>query len=212
MNRPYPPEKDQLEEDDEESGGLLEFEPDNGELWDWVNENFLNEDSPLYNPDHEHLLSFRPPEIVFLWAYCSAHTKKRRILGQCERVMINVGGWKKARQEMQLIDWYGDVPKYIITLDARACAVMSDTDFCALVEHELYHIAQELDGNGCLRWDSLGRPVLYLCSHDVEEFYGVVKRYGASPSVQKMAELANQEPTISKTNISHACGTCLKSV
>ncbi len=37
--------------------------------------------------------------------------------------MINVGGWRKDRQELQLIDWFGDVPKYIITLDG---ARMSD--------------------------------------------------------------------------------------
>jgi hypothetical protein len=61
--------------------------------------------------------------------------------------MINVGGWRKDRQELQLIDWFGDVPKYIITLDARVCQVMSD-GFCTLVEHELYHIGHKKDRNG----------------------------------------------------------------
>ena len=58
-------------------------------------------------------------------------------------------------------------------------------------------------------YDSLGRASLEMRSHDVEEFHGVVQRYGASPDVQKMVELANNGPTISRANIAHACGTCL---
>lgn len=124
--------------------------------------------------------------------------------------MINVGGWRKDRQELQLIDWFGDVPKYIITLDARVCQIMSDTDFCALVEHELYHIGHKWNAKAeMFEYTSMGEPKLYLRGHDVEEFHGVVQRYGASPDVQKMVELANDGPTISRANIAHACGTCL---
>lgn len=50
----------------------------------------------------------------------------------------------------------------------------------------------------------MGEPKLYLRGHDVEEFHGVVQRYGASPDVQKMVELANDGPTISRANIAHA--------
>jgi hypothetical protein len=32
------------------------------------------------------------------------------VLGQCEKVMFNVGGWRKARQEQQMRDWFGFVP------------------------------------------------------------------------------------------------------
>ena len=148
MKRPYPPTQDNQNidvEDDEfiESGGLLHFEPANNDLWPWIKETFLEEWGKLHNPDHEHLLSFQPPEISFLWAYTKCEAKDRRVLGQTEKVMINAGGWRKDRQELQLIDWFGDVPKYIVTLDARVCQVMSDVDFCALVEHELYHIGHK---------------------------------------------------------------------
>ena len=142
-------------------------------------------------------------------AYTKCEAKDRRVLGQTERVMINVGGWRKDRQELQLIDWFGGVPKYIITLDARVCQVMSDVDFCALVEHELYHIGHKKDRHGEFEYTSMGEPRLFLRGHDVEEFHGVVQRYGASPDVQKMVELANDGPTISRANIAHACGTCL---
>lgn len=210
MKRPYPPIQDEIDENDIDSGGLLHFEPANNDLWPWIKETFLAEYSDLYNEDHEHLNSIDPPDISFLWAYSICEAKGRRVLGQTEKLMINVGGWKKNRQEVQLIDWFGDVPKYIITLDARVCQVMSDTDFMALVEHELYHIGQERNEEGELMWSaSTGLPKLYLRGHDVEEFHGVVQRYGASPDVQKMVELANNGPTISRANIAHACGTCL---
>jgi hypothetical protein len=29
-------------------------------------------------------------------------SQKRMVLGQCEKVMFNQGGWKKARQEQQM--------------------------------------------------------------------------------------------------------------
>lgn len=210
MKRPYPPIQDEIDENDIDSGGLLHLEPANNDLWLWVKETFLAEYSDLYNEDHEHLNSIDPPDISFLWAYSTCKAKGRRVLGQTEKLMINVGGWKKNRQEVQLIEWFGDVPKYIITLDARVCQVMSDVDFCALVEHELYHIGQERNEEGELMWSaSTGLPKLYLRGHDVEEFHGVVQRYGASPDVQKMVELANDGPTISRANIAHACGTCL---
>lgn len=72
MKRPYPPEQDNPYADDEDlidSGGLLHFEPANNDLWPWIEETFLCEWGKLHNPDHEHLLSFQPPEmkvIVFL--------------------------------------------------------------------------------------------------------------------------------------------------
>lgn len=215
MKRPYPPIQDNQNtdvEDDEfiETGGLLHFEPANNDLWPWIQETFLETWGELHNPDHEHLLSFQPPEISFLWAYTKCEAKERRVLGQTEKVMINVGGWKRDRQEMQLIDWFGDVPKYLITLDARVCQVMSDVDFCALVEHELYHIGHKRNKeSGEFEYTSAGEPRLFLRGHDVEEFHGVVKRYGASTDVQKMVELANNGPTIGKAKIAQACGTCL---
>ncbi|SSV66151.1 putative metallopeptidase [Acinetobacter nosocomialis] len=213
MKRPYPPEQDNPYADDEDlidSGGLLHFKPANNDLWPWIEETFLCDWGKLHNPDHEHLLSFQPPEISFLWAYAKCEAKDKRVFGQTEKVMINVGGWRKQRQELQLINWFGDIPKYIITLDARVCQVMSDTDFCALVEHELYHIGHKKNkDSGEFEYTSVGEPRLYLRGHDVEEFHGVVQRYGASEEVQKMVNLANEGPTISRANIAHACGTCL---
>jgi hypothetical protein len=54
-----------------------------------------------------------------------------------------------------------------------------------------------------------GAPKIKLQGHDVEEFVGVVRRYGASPDVQALVDAANKPAEVGKLNISRACGTCL---
>ncbi|MFX7194260.1 putative metallopeptidase, partial [Acinetobacter baumannii] len=72
------------------------------------------------------------------WASTAYTRTKRMVLGQCEKVMFQQGGWKKARQEQQMRDWFGFVPIYLITIDASFCEKANDNEFCALFEHELY--------------------------------------------------------------------------
>lgn len=124
--------------------------------------------------------------------------------------MIREGGWKGARQEQQFFDWFGYTPEYLITLDASFCATCSDADFCALVEHELYHIAHALDEFGAPKFSRSGKPKLKLRGHDVEEFVGVVRRYGSTEDVQRLIEAAKHVPEVGKLSIAHACGTCIK--
>lgn len=52
-------------------------------------------------------------------------------------------------------------------------------------------------------------PKLKLRGHDVEEFVGVVRRYGASEEVQAIIDAASEKPEVARLNISRACGTCL---
>ena len=201
MKRPMPP-SDLLEHEwCEESL----FEPAQ-EIYEWLHFYILNENSELFNEDHAHLIEH--DGVAFLWCDSAFIKRGRRVLGQAELIQFKVSGWQKYRQEAQMIKWFGFLPKALITLDAHYCAECSDSEFMALVEHELYHLAQKEGQNGPM-FDSLGRASLTMRSHDVEEFHGVVQRYGASPDVQKMVELANDGPTISRANIAHACGTCL---
>ena len=206
MNRPMPPEH------------LLNIDPEFQpteiepafEVKKWIEQTFLDKESKLYNPDHEHLSYFDETFLAVLWASSGFAKGGRFVLGQCERVAFRAGGWQKARQEKQMRDWFGFIPTYLITLDAKYSSEASDIDFCALVEHELYHIGVKRDEEGEMLFsDMTGEPKHYLRGHDVEEFFGVVERYGANESVMKMAELANNAPTVSKANIAQACGTCL---
>jgi hypothetical protein len=176
------------------------------DLSTWIQETILAEDGPLHNPDHAHLID---AGLCFLWA-SSAFTKKgRTVVGQAEQVMFRAGGWQKARQEQQMREWFGSVPEFIITLAADYCAQCSGAEFCALVEHELYHLGQLTDEFGAPAFYKDGRPKIGLRGHDVEEFIGVVQRYGASSQVAKMVEAAKSIPKVSIVSIARSCGTCL---
>jgi hypothetical protein len=205
MKRPMPPDH-LLDIDPVDPMG---FEPAS-ELKEWILKTILDDEGELHNPDHAHISPWDDDLFKVLWASSGFKKAEQVVLGQTEKFAPMAGGWRRARQEKQMIDWFGCVPKFIITIDAWFAKGASDVDFCALIEHELYHIGAKRDEDGnYLVSPSTGEYKYYLRGHDVEEFHGVVKRYGASESVQKMVELANNGPTISKANIAHACGTCL---
>lgn len=194
MNRPYPPT----------DMGWFAPAP---EVLAWIKAQILDKNGYLYNPDHHHLVD---ADLQILWSGVENISKQRQVLGQCEKVFFKGGAWSVARQELQMIGWFGDVPDFLITLDANYCGECDDAEFCALVEHELYHVAQALDEYGAPRFNQrTGEPVFAIRGHDVEEFHGVVRRYGASPEVQKMIEAAKGRPEVAGVNIAHACGTCL---
>lgn len=201
--RPYPPA---LFIDNPDFKPYIRLVPAEG-INEWIHAEILSEEGTLHNPDHLHLLE---ADIVFMWASNAFAKKGRTVLGQCEEVMMRAGGWQKARMEQQMYEWFGRIPDFIITLAADYCAQCSDLEFCALVEHELYHIAQETDEFGAPKFyrDS-GLPKLKLRGHDVEEFIGVVRRYGASHDVQQLVDAANRPAEVAHIDIARACGTCL---
>ncbi|EPG8150831.1 putative metallopeptidase, partial [Acinetobacter baumannii] len=160
--RPFPP-TDFIDQADEEEAIRLTPAPD---LKKWVVANYLTIGGPLHNPDHDHIAEMLHDNegfLAFAWA-SSAYTRaKRMVLGQCEKVMFQQGGWKKARQEQQMRDWFGFVPVYLITIDASFCEKANDSEFCALLEHELYHIGVERDSDGEIIYsDHTGLPKHYL--------------------------------------------------
>ncbi|MFA0999536.1 putative metallopeptidase, partial [Pseudomonas syringae] len=169
------------------------------EVWKWTRTYILSEEGPIHNPDDAHLTN---ASVRVLWASSCSDKAGRTVLGQAEAVMFGAGGWQKARQEQQMIDWFGEVPSFLITLAADYCAQCTDAEFCALVEHELYHIAQATDQCGAPKFTQDELPKLEMRGHDVEEFVGVVRRYGASPDVQLLVDAANKPAEVGKLNIS----------
>ncbi|UXZ43592.1 putative metallopeptidase [Pseudomonas soli] len=176
------------------------------EVWDWVSRQILANTGSIHNEDHSHLID---ANIGVLRASSGFAKQGRVVLGQAEQLMFRAGGWQKARQEQQMRDWFGEEPAYLITLAADYCAQCTDAEFCALVEHELYHIAQATDQYGAPKFTQDGLPKLEMRGHDVEEFVGVVKRYGASEDVQQLIDAASRPPEVAEINIARACGTCL---
>ena len=176
------------------------------EVLKWARAEILTEGGQLYNADHAHL---EYADVQFLWAPGSFQKQGRTVLGQCEEMLFRCGPWQKGRQQQQMAEWFGAIPDFLITLDGRYCMSCSDAEFCALVEHELYHIGQEQDEFGGPAFTKDGLPKLCMRGHDVEEFVGVVRRYGASEDVQRIIDAAKSAPEVAKINIARACGTCL---
>lgn len=185
------------------------YQPAKG-VMEWVQEQILATDGAVHNPDHAHLIG---ADLEFLWAPAGFVKQMRTVLGQAEEVMIRAGGWQKGRQEQQFLDWFGRVPGFMITLDSSYCAVCTDAEWCALVEHELYHVAQARDEFGTPKFTKEGLPKLTLRGHDVEEFVGVVRRYGVGDpggAIARLAAAARGTPEVSAASIASACGTCLQ--
>lgn len=177
------------------------------ELAQWVEREILADDGHLFNPDHRHL---RAADIGFLWALTGFERQGRRILGMCEKVQIQGHRWAKRRGEDQLEGWFGRVPVFLVTLAADYCSACSDVEFCALLEHELYHVGHEHRG-GVPQFTQSGGPRLAIRGHDVEEFVGVVARYGigeADGSLARLVDVARQAPTVAPGRIAAACGLC----
>lgn len=183
----------------------------------WIKNTLLNPDSKLFNNDHYHLYDYIDDKICFLWAAAGFTKQMKSVVGQAEQVMFRAGGFQRMRQEQQLMEWFGyNLPEFIITLDGNYCSQCADSEFMALLEHELYHIGHASDGFGAPKFHrDNGLPVLAMRGHDVEEFIGVVRRYGAGDKdslLNQMVEAAKVEPEVNKVDIAHACGTCLRLV
>lgn len=179
------------------------------DVWGWVQNEILADTGSIHNPDHAHLID---ANIQVMWASASFARQGRTVLGQAEQVMHRAGGWQKARQEQQMREWFGEEPTYLITLAADYCAQCSDAEFCALVEHELYHIAQATDEYGAPKFTREGLPKLTMRDHDVSEFVSIVERYGVGHpegDLARMVEVAKKPPSVSRASIANACGTCL---
>ena len=176
---------------------------------DWVHHTFLRDGAPLHNEDHAHLID---ADIAYLWAAVENVRQMRRVVGQCEEVTIRAGGWQRARQEQQLCEWFGRVPAFLITLDAHYARECGDMEWCALVEHELYHIGQRLDEFGAPAFTKDGMPKLGIRGHDVEEFVGIVRRYGVgggAGDTGKLVDAPRRAAGDGHVDIARACGTCI---
>lgn len=180
------------------------------ELRAWIHATFIEESAPLANPEHKHLLE---ADFEVMWAQHGFEKQGRYVVGQAEEVAFRAGGWQKQRQEQQFDEWFGRTPKYLLTFAAGYAESCSDAEWCAVVEHELYHLGHKRDEFGAPAFTKDGQPKLFIRGHDFEEFVGVVERYGAGPSEGALARAvraANRPPELSEALLRHVCGTCTR--
>lgn len=178
------------------------------ELWDWVQSTFILDRAELYNSDHSHLSE---AYIGFLWASVEMCKSGNRILGTAQLGQPSGTKWGAGCQEQQRRDWFGRVPDFLITLDAEHFLQCTDAQACALLEHELYHCAQATDKEGEPRLDKDGYLVWEMRGHDIEQFVGVIERYGAEATYsERVRQAYARGPKISAVAIGAVCGNCLR--
>lgn len=182
------------------------FKPDQGGLGAWARRWFIEPGTPLSNPDHAHL---QQASIGWLWTTSVALDRGRRIAGEARIPRVTGQRWSMAMSAYQLEGWFGEIPDFLITIDAEMAPAASDAEFCALIEHELYHCAQAVGLFGEPRFTREGLPVYAMRGHDVEQFIGVVARYGAAASgVSELVRVANMGTVLQDEAVGLACGTC----
>ena len=175
----------------------------------WVNEHLIDPDGELHNPDHEHL---ELADIGFLWTDVALERKQRKVIGAAEIPSPRGHPVTKLRARWALEQFDVHQVDFLITLDSVWVDGAFPEQFLALLEHELYHCGQEEDEYGFPRFrKSDGEPIYTIRGHDVEEFVGVVERYGAKasgPETQRLVEAAQGDPELARADVAHLCGTC----
>lgn len=204
-SRPLPPE-------DMQGGGLGASRPFAPalDLAEWVRETFLQEDGRLCIEEHAHL---RTARLGFLWTTVGNARQMNTVVGQCEIPGAQGGKWLKERVFFQLMQWFGWIPDFLITLHAPYAAEVSDAHFCSIVDHELCHAGQAKDIYGAPKYNKDGFPVFAIRGHDVEEFVGPVRRWGmgnAAGQTAQLVEAALMPPEFRDEDIAWACGNCIR--
>ena len=180
------------------------------ELAAWVWGELVSSDGPLHNPDHAHLEEWEA-HVGFLWAGEPLTKSGRRVLGRCRLGRPTGDAWAQAEKREQLAGWFGAVPDFVVTIDAHhhAHTVRTGRPAAALatLDHELYHCGIDRDRWGAQRFLKDGSPVWGIRGHDVEEFVGVVRRYGSDAAgVTALVDAARQRPEVGPADLDGVCG------
>lgn len=176
---------------------------------DWLRRAFIDPDATMVNEEHAHL---RAANIGVLWTNVPNSRQMRVILATAEQPIFRGSKWSKARQDQQIAEWFGEAPDFLLTFSAGWAETASDVEWCAVAEHELYHCAYDRDVYGMPKFHQDGSPCFAMRGHDVEEFVGIVRRYGAvSREVREMVDAAQQQPAVRDFDIRRSCGTCMRS-
>jgi len=177
----------------------------------WVKAGFLNEDSRIYNEHHRHLIF---AEIAFLWTNVSNSRQMKTIAATAEipKPSPMANKWEKAKYDLLMDLWFG--PRnfdFLITMNTRILNEVNDRQFTAIIDHELYHCAQKRDQFGVKEFYKNGRPKFAMLGHDVEEFTGIIERYGVQAGAGDTVNFINaakKRPTVGAVDLKSMCGTC----
>ena len=183
------------------------FAPAQG-MHEWAMSVFVEPDGILHNPEHEHWASM-VKTVAWLWTSVLYAKGGRTVAGTCEEVMFRASKWQSGRQEQQMLEWFGEVPDYLITLSAPVWLECDSATRCGIVEHEMCHVGQMRDEFGAPAYTKDGFPKIYLRPHDAEAFVTITERYGAGNAeggVARLVHAGSRAPSIAAADIAIACG------
>ena len=127
-------------------------------------------------PELQHLAD---ADLSFLWLLRNTEHIQggRRVIGMVHEPQVQ--GRLRDLFTQMLVQTYGFMPNYVVTLDADFWTDATPIQREALVHHELSRVKQATDKFGDPRVNKqTGEPVFELVAHDLEEFNATVKRYG----------------------------------
>lgn len=186
------------------------------ELEGWIRATFLNSEHRLFNADHAHLAD---ADIGCLWTNAEEKQKGLVVAATAEMPSVLGARWCKAKARVQITDWFGEratqsgLPDFILTFDSVIAAATPNIEWCARVDHELYHCGQLTDEEGEPRYGFGGAPLFAIKAHDVEAWVGVAERFGpVERNVRRLVEACKREPLIARADVQFACGTCGRGV
>lgn len=178
------------------------------EVAEWARDTFLKQNSPLYNPESDHLNS---AHVGFLWTNVPLIVNQQRKMGRAKIPQIQGSKWDKGIYESQLITWFGTVPNFLITLDALLCNEASDRQFCRITDHEYLHCGQRMKYGFPVFDKKTNKPKFAMRGHDREVFDSEIRRWGARAVLGEAVDIilaANNAPEIPDDDIVSLCGTC----
>jgi hypothetical protein len=180
------------------------------ELRDWAFQTFIDAEGPLVNLDHSHLVD---ADICFVWSsqcFAKGGNGEKVTVGTAQLANPTGKDGSKERTEWMWRLWNGgELPDFVITICAPFVREAEAASICALIEHELYHLDVKLNPETDEPMlDADDRPVWCIRQHDVEQFIGVVERYGpTSPEEVRFAQaLADARFRVDAEIVKACCG------
>lgn len=142
---------------------------------------FTRTDGVFFDPEHEHLTT---ATIGVIWSNARHMVKGEEKAGMMELLPdpdSEPRTWTEARKHDWLASVYGRPwPRFQMTLSGVWSWVYDDRSFLALVDHELCHAAVARDEGGAMKHrPGSSEPIWKTRGHDVEQFVGTVRRWGA---------------------------------
>lgn len=178
------------------------------EIADWAKKNFILDGSLLTNPKHAHL---RSADLQVMLTNVPWVDGDLPVVGMAELVRVGGKPWAQAERIEHLCLLHGKIPHMRVWLYAPFLATADPWAYCAVIEHELFHFYQKLDRERQPKFDADGVPVWATRAHDVEEFIGVVERYGVDACrgrSREFVEAALRPPLIAPASFVAGCATC----